>query len=121
MYPDPHPKSISQHGRLQFTLFNIETGFAEAYRLIAGTYAVCLKSLFHTATVGEIEIVAGEITRADLRWPADVVTIKVECVLWFKFEHLSAYVTQSNGWRKGRLRKTSNALGSASSFNQVAK
>lgn len=60
---------------------NEETGFAEAYGLAAGTYAVCLKSLLHTATVGEIEIVAGEVTRADLHWPAGTSIIRVECVL----------------------------------------
>lgn len=60
---------------------NEQTGFAEAYGLLAGTYTVCLKSLLHTATVGEIEIIAGKVTRVDLRWPAEVEIIRVECVL----------------------------------------
>lgn len=60
---------------------NSQIGFAEAYGLASGTYVACLKSLLHTATVGEIEIVAGEITRVDLHWPADVTRINVECIL----------------------------------------
>lgn len=57
------------------------TGFAEVYGLPVGTYAVCLESLLHTATIGELEIFAGEITRADFRWPAEIEIIRVECVL----------------------------------------
>lgn len=60
---------------------NGEIGFAEAYGLEAGTYVACLKSLLHTATVGEIEIITGKTIRVDLYWPADITRINVECVL----------------------------------------
>lgn len=60
---------------------NVETGFAEAYGLEAGTYVACLRSLLHTATVGEIDIATGEITRVDLYWPPEVTRINAECIL----------------------------------------